>query len=447
MAHGHNRCKIKVTIMPQSWGRYFKYDHHIISPSWLTDLSELNANGDLWLPYGLGRSYGDSCLNQDHTLVTTTNLNRLISADWHKGEVKCQAGMSLDQLLQVIVPRGYFVPVTPGTKYITLGGAVANDIHGKNHHLEGTFGCHISSFGLWRSGEGHLECSREQNPELFAATIGGLGLTGLITWVTLRLKPISSAMIDTETIKFNSLDEFLSLNQESQAYTYSVAWFDCLHETDRGHFIRGNHSQQDGPLTPHKDPKLTVPCNLPGFLLNPLSMKLFNKAYYSRLRANAITAVQHYDPFFYPLDMIHQWNRIYGTSGFFQYQFVLPFAAAQACKEVLAKIRASRQGSFLAVLKAFGDRPSPGLLSFPIPGITLTLDFPNRGAKTLNLLKELEPIILAGGGRFYPAKDSMMSPKAFQASCPQLNAFLPHVDPQMSSSFWRRVNPENTTQQ
>ncbi len=426
-----------------SWGRYFRVEQKLHHADWSTEVARAFDEPGLILAHGLGRSYGDSCLNEGANLLITTGFDRFLGANWDLGLVRCAAGMSLDTLLKEAVPRGFFVPVTPGTKYVTVGGAVANDVHGKNHHSMGTFGRHVVSFELIRSTGERLVCSPTQNSELFAATIGGLGLTGIMTWIDIQLLKIPSSDIDAEVVKFKSFEEFLELSEASDKdFVYTVAWFDCMQTQDRGHFIRGNHSKESRELKPHRDPKLLVPIEFPGWALNPLTMKAFNKLYYNRIVGQIKTMRQHYEPFFYPLDAIHHWNRIYGKRGFFQYQIVLPPGEEAAFQKILARIRSSQQGSFLAVLKTFGSLPSPGILSFPMAGTTLTLDFPNRGAKTGKLFAELEDEVLEHGGRFYPAKDSVMSPRAFRASYPRLGEFLSWLDPRCSSSFWRRVNRE-----
>ena len=397
------------------------------------------------LPYGLGRSYGDCCLNDGGALVCTAGMNRLLAFDAETGLIRCEAGACLDDVLKFIVPRGWFLPTTPGTRFITVGGAIANDVHGKNHHRAGTFGRHVRQFELLRSDGGRRICSPQENPEWFAATIGGLGLTGLITWAEFSLRKIGSAMIEMETIKFQNLDEFLQITGESDAqFEHTVAWVDCLargKRQGRGIFMRGNHAPAgSGPLVAHQPPKLGVPLNFPGVALNALSVRLFNALYHGRVRQRVSRSVLHYGPFFYPLDAINHWNRIYGRHGFFQYQFVLPFSSdAAALRDIFGRVAHSGQGSFLAVLKTLGKLKSPGWMSFPIPGITLALDFPNRGARTLALFDELDRVVLEAGGRFYPAKDARMSAACFLKSYPQWKAFAEFIDPSFSSSFWRRV--------
>jgi len=429
-----------------SWGRHFHFKQYVKRLFWRhDDLSFMKDSEITMLPYGLGRSYGDVCLNEDGMLLDTAGMNHFMEFNTETGKITCEAGVSLEDLSRLTVPKGWFIPVTPGTKFVTIGGAIANDIHGKNHHAAGTFGAHVLRFELVRSTGERLICSAEEHPELYRATIGGLGLTGLITWAEIQLKPVQSPHIDSEVIKFTSLDEFYRISAESdETFEYTVAWVDCLADwpnEGRGLFIRGNHHTGD-----HKKgaelPKqyLSVPIHLPNMTLNRHTVKLFNKVFYARERKQHSKRLMHYDKFFYPLDRIDNWNRIYGKAGMYQYQFVLPEENLDAIVPVLQKIAESGQASFLAVLKKFGDVPSPGMLSFPFKGITLALDFPNRGRTTIDLLKSLDVIVLQNGGRFYPAKDSIMSPASFAASYPDWEEFAKHIDPQFSSSFWRRVS-------
>lgn len=432
----------------ESWGRYPKSEPAAVEPVyWRSEPLRLDRFDRPVLPYGLGRSYGDSCLNDGGVLLDTLGLNRFISFDTDRGILRCEAGVTVDEILEVIVPHGWFLPVTPGTKHVTVGGAIANDIHGKNHHVAGTFGCHVTKFELERSTGERIICSPTENAELFRATIGGLGLTGLILWAEFTLKSIDNAMIQMERIRFASLDEFFEISAESaDTYEYIVAWIDCLaqgSELGRGVFIRGNHVEGDHGLMTNGDSFLRVPFEFPSFALNPLTMKAFNSAYYRSQLRKHVRKIVHYEPFFYPLDAVGDWNKIYGRRGFFQYQCVVPTGAdGAAIREIIRRIVESGQASFLDVLKEFGDVPSPGMLSFPRPGVTLALDFPNEGEKTLALFDELDALVREGGGVVYPAKDARMSAENFQAFYPEWKAFSRYVDPNFSSSFWRRVTCE-----
>jgi len=389
------------------------------------------------LAYGLGRSYGDSCLSE-RTLMDISKLNRLLGADYQDGWIRCEAGTSLAEILKIIVPKGWFLPVTPGTKFVTVGGAIANDVHGKNHHRAGTFGGYVRKIALCRSDEGLLICGPQQNTGLFRATIGGLGLTGVIVWAEIQLKPIPGARIQVETLPFSSLQEFMALTSESdQTHEYTVAWLDCFSgRRTKGIFFRGNH--KSGSVRFHSRHH-KVPFALPDWLLNRLTIKLFNSAYSTRKHWGRRQSIVPYEPFFYPLDSLQGWNLLYGKRGFLQYQCVVPEQSVAAVEEMLDLVAASGMGSFLAVLKKFGGVPSPGMLSFPRPGLTLSLDFPMRGQRTLSLLDTLDQVVMKGGGGLYPAKDARMSATMFQASFPNWREFRQFMDAKFSSSFWQRV--------
>jgi FAD/FMN-containing dehydrogenase len=397
------------------------------------------------LTFGLGRSYGDSCLNDGGHLIDTSHLDRFISFDSGSGLFACEAGVSLAGILAFILPHGWFLPVTPGTKFVTVAGAVANDVHGKNHHRAGTFGCHVTRFELLRSDGSRYLCSKDENPELFRATIGGLGLTGVILWVEFKLRRIASAFITSHKKPFGSLAEFAALSASAdKTDEFTVSWLDCLSPKGRGVFIAGNHVEEsDGSLSkPVPQPKLSVPLDAPGFLLNRLSVAAFNQLYYSMNRGGSNNTKTHFDPFFYPLDAIGKWNRMYGSRGFLQYQFVVPDEHEDLVYEILKRLVKSGRASFLAVLKKFGGIASPGMLSFPRPGTTLALDLPYR-PDTVRLLEELDAMLrTCPGTRIYPAKDARMSPETFTHSFPQWREFKRYIDPRFSSSFWRRVTSE-----
>jgi L-gulonolactone oxidase len=431
-----------------SWGRVLRARHAVARPRWRDELPGLieegTGAGRKLLGIGLRRSYGDSGLNPDGAVVDMTGLDRAVAFDPQARLLRAEAGMSLDAVLQLLVPRGFFLPVTPGTRFVTLGGAVANDVHGKNHHRTGTFGGWVRRLGLLRSDGRAIELGPDDDSGSFAATVGGLGLTGLIAWVEIEVMPIASAMMAVETIPFGGLDEFFALAAESDAvFDYTVAWVDCLAQGDalgRGIFSRARHAAA-GPLAlPPNRRRSSLPLDAPGFVLNPATVKAFNALYYANARRKAGRATVPCDQFFYPLDAIGGWNRLYGRRGLYQYQSVVPPAAArETTQAMLEAVAASGEGSFLAVLKTFGDRPSPGMLTFPRPGTTLALDFANSGASTLALLDRLDAIVREAGGRLYPAKDGRISAAMFRAGYPNWESFAPHVDPAFSSSFWRRV--------
>lgn len=428
-----------------SWGRLRRVPHEVVRPAFLDNARAVVRPGDTsLLCYGMGRSYGDVCLNENGRLIVTDMLDRIITFDREKGILCAEAGLTLDRLLRVVVPHGWFAPVVPGTKFVTLGGAVANDVHGKNHEQVGTFGVHVRAVGLARSTGEMLTLSRDKNAELFAATIGGLGLTGVILWVELQLSAIRSALIDTETVAIGDLAAFFRLAEESRDWPYTVAWIDCLAQggaTGRGFFIRGRPAETGG-LSLHATSRLAVPLDAPGGLLNARTIGLFNTLY--RHRPWVLGAKQmHYDAFFFPLDAVAHWNRLYGPHGFFQHQSAVPMAHAfETLHKLLGLTAEFGEGSFLVVLKLFGEKPSPGALSFPLPGATLALDFPNKGEGTRRLLDRMADVVLAAGGRLYPAKDATMSGEAFRAGYPAWRTVEAQRDPAIMSDFWRRVTSD-----
>ncbi len=390
---------------------------------------------------GLGRSYGDSCLNDGNTLLLARGLNRFLEFDSQQGVLVAEAGVSLGEILDFAVPRGWFLPVSPGTRFVTLGGAIANDVHGKNHHVAGSFGNYVSRFGLVRSDLGPLVCTPSETADLFAATIGGLGLTGTIQWAELQLKPIVNEWLDTETIRFGDLSEFFQLSRESEArFEYIVAWVDCLSKSFRGLFFRGNHdeSRPRGEQVP-KDSPLMVPVDLPEWALNRWTGVLFNQFMYRKQWARETRQTMRYEPFFYPLDAVRDWNRVYGKRGLLQWQCLIPVEAAEkTIPAILREIPLSGQASFLTVLKTMGSSPSRGWLSFAGRGVTLALDFPCT-AGAFRLLERIDAMVFEAGGRLYPAKDARMPAEGFLKSYPRWRDLEEIRDPRYSSSFWRRV--------
>jgi FAD/FMN-containing dehydrogenase len=438
-----------------SWGRAHPAAHQALGVSSRHQPLALPDEGTV-LPFGNGRSYGDSNLNPGGALLLGTQLDRFIAFDPATGVLRCEGGVLLSTILRLVVPQGWFLPVTPGTQFVTMGGAIANDVHGKNHHLAGSFGNHILQFELLRSDGSRRTCSPHENADWYAATIGGLGLTGLITWAEIQLKRISNPYLDTESIKFRSLEEFFELSRTSERdFEYTVSWIDCAFtgkRLGRGLFNRGNHaaatmdvSQLPGNLPSGvAEHSRRVPLTPPISLINPISLKSFNTLYFNKQRVDAVRSLQHYRPFFYPLDALLEWNRIYGPQGFYQYQCAVPHEGAlKATRQLLEAIAQSGMGSFLAVLKQFGEPASRGMLSFPEPGTTLALDFPNQGPRLHKLFAALDAIVQDAGGRLYPAKDGRMGAAIFKAGYPRWSEFAAYVDPRFSSGFWRRVM-ENT---
>lgn len=425
-----------------SWGRVHRLGHRVLRPRHRdsldpADAARLAVNGTV-LAHGMGRSYGDSPLNGDGTLIVTCNLDRILSANWETGIVRAEAGLTLDALIRISVPRGWFPAVVPGTKFVTLGGAVANDVHGKNHHTSGSFGSHVEALGLLRSQGRRLTLSRNENSELFSLTIGGLGLTGLIEWVEIRMIPILSSRLEVESNRFDQLDVFFDLCNDSADWPYTVAWIDCFSSLGRGIFSRGRFVAE-GPLETHRDGRLEWPMETPGIALNRYSISAFNQVYW-RLPKTGTGQRSEYNGFFFPLDGIREWNRLYGRRGFYQHQSLLPPDEARpGLRALLEEIRRSGQGSFLAVLKNFGPERSPGRLSFGGEGYSLALDFANKGSSTLALLARLDAIVRPRGGRIYPAKDGRMAGDFFRESYPRWSELEAMRDPAFSSSFWRRV--------
>jgi FAD/FMN-containing dehydrogenase len=430
-----------------SWGHFPYHPQAVHSIAWL-DLAHpqwraLRSMLGTTLAFGNGRSYGDSCLAQSGHVLEMSGLDRIIHADWEHGIILAEPGITLEKILEVAIPRGWILPVMPGTKYATLGGAIANDVHGKNHHVRGTFGRHVRSLCLARS-DGHvMECSPATNPEMFAATIGGLGLTGLILRAEIQLMPITSSLVDVKKVCFPHLDGFFEASEALDAsHEYNVAWIDCLARgpsLGRGFCAAGNHAP-NGPLEFDRKKKRKILFTPPISPINPLTLRAFNGLYYRRQCSRASASSIGYDRYFFPLDGLLDWNRLYGAAGFQQYQCVLPAAnAREALRAALSTISASGTGSFLAVLKRYGDLRSPGLLSFPLAGTSLALDFPQRDAANQSLFSSLDAIVREAGGRIYPAKDAHMSGADFRLAYPHWPELEVLRDPAMMSRFWERV--------
>ena len=422
-----------------NWGKYPVVSAPLIRYEAGRSLNEELKNLN-WIPRGMGRCYGDASLG--HAMVSGLGLRRLLAFDELTGILSCEAGVTFADLLETFVPRGWFPPVTPGTKFVSLGGAIASDVHGKNHHSEGAFSRHVLRFDLLLASGEVVTCSANQHPDLFHATFGGMGLTGLILRLTLVLKPIGTSQIDMESIKARNLEEILDISEQFGDATYSMAWIDCLSRgSSRGRSIlmKGEHAtpeqlgaaQRENPLAIPQKRKLNVPIDFPAFVLNPLSIKAFNFLYYHKQLARRVRKLTDYDSFFYPLDAIHNWNRIYGKRGFVQYQCVFPRAASrEGLGEVLDRTARANMGSFLAVLKLFG--PQQGLMSFPMEGYTLALDFPVSN-RLFPFLDALDEVVAGLGGRVYLTKDARLKPEMLARMYPNLPRFqdvLREVDPE-----------------
>lgn len=427
------------TDIIEPWGKIGGGSCETVEMRWVGD-GFPQTKSETLLPFGLGRSYGDSCFNREGAICLTRPLRLFEAFSPDTGELTCGGGTSLEEILLEFVPRGWFPPVVPGTKFVTVAGSIANDIHGKSHHSQGTWGRHVKSLVLLRSDrEEPVRCSPTENPELFSATIGGLGLTGIIVSATIGLHRIASSTIDSALTPFGSIEEFFEINSAC-TFPYTVAWVDLGAKganTGRGIYISGDFAKGGG-LTVHKKTRVEAP-GAPNWALNPLTVRAFNTLYRMRARHHKIVPT-HYEPFFFPLDAVGGWNKIYGKRGFYQYQSVVPMAAAEgATKEMLSAVAESGEGSFLSVMKTFGELPSPGLLSFPSPGFTLAMDFPNNGVQTLRLMERLDDIVGEARGRLYPAKDGRMSGERFRSQYPQWETLERLRDPKINSTFWRRT--------
>lgn len=424
-------------VAVNAWGRLGTSDHRMQVLNDRTRVTENIHGQHQGLAFGMGRSYGDVCLNPGGTLWDLRSLDRFIAFDEQTGRLRCESGTLLREIQRFGVPRGWMLPVVPGTQYVTVGGAIANDIHGKNHHGYGCFGDHVTQLTLARTSGEILNCV--PGDTMFAATVGGLGLTGVITEAELQLRRVPGPWLDVETLPYEDLEEFFTLADASEAdWEYTVSWIDCLHPSGRGIFMRANSVAADQPEPPSRA-DLRFPFVPPISLVNRLSLRPFNALYY-HLKKTQAHHLQHYVQFFHPLDRIQNWNRLYGPQGFYQYQCVLPREVGAAGVQALLKtISSAGMGSFLAVLKTFGQRESVGMLSFARPGVTLALDFPNAGAPTRALFERLDAIVMEAGGRLYAAKDARMPRALFEAGYPRLKDFLPLRDAGISSAMSRRL--------
>lgn len=424
----------------RSWGGQSVTPSRVITPA-SPDAAQCPAGS--YLPVGAGRSYGDSCLPAKGALIATRGLKAVVSFDQETGRLKAEAGLLLADVLSLVIPQGWFLPVTPGTRWVTLGGALANDVHGKNHHRRGSFGEHILAFELVRSDGARMVCSRSDNADMFVATIGGMGLTGLVTWLEIQLLKVPSPWLAQETTAFESLEEFTSLDsQAAQSHEYTVAWVDALAKGSRlgrGVFMKANHADCETATSPDRGALVGVPFMPPARIVPALAIAALNPVY----RWNALRkprAVLDYRPFFYPLDAIDGWNRLYGPRGLRQFQCVVPVKnAAAAMSAMIETAQARRQPSWLAVVKRFGDQKPEGLMSFARPGYTIALDFPHRGVKTDALFTALQKLAMDAGGAINPYKDSSMTPDAFRQSFPQWQVFEDFIDPAAASMFSQRM--------
>lgn len=424
-----------------SWGGLSVKNPRLLAPDqYLTS----GVKSDGALPFGNGRSYGDSCLNAAGSAITSQSANRILSFDRSSGLLEADAGILLSDIIAAVAPHGWFPVVVPGTQFVTLGGAIANDIHGKNHHRRGTFGCHVVELLLERSDQGSLLLKSDEESGLFDATIGGMGLTGLIRKATIQLMKIGSSSISQVTTRFDNLEAYFGLADEADAqHEYAVAWIDSLvkgKHFGRGHLIAGDHAAEGEHPQRKSAPRLNIPLTPPISPLQGPFLKLFNESYFRSAPVGRSEQLVAFDKFFFPLDRIGRWNRLYGPRGLHQHQSVIPPENAfEVIKSLLECTQRNHHGSFLTVLKRFGSLPSPGILSFPRPGFTLTLDFPDKGGVTHRLLEQLDDITIQAGGAVNPYKDRRMSSATFRASFPNWQEIEELRDPALMSDFWRRT--------
>lgn len=417
-----------------SFGRLVQPFHDI---SYLHDRHQLlDLKGHAFgLPYGMGRSYGDVCLNTQGLLWQTRGLDRFIAFDKASGKLTCEAGVLLSEIQRLVMPHGWTLPVTPGTQWVTVGGAIANDIHGKNHTRRGTFGEHIRYLRLMRTDGSELRCSLNQNTDWLRTTIGGVGLTGVIVEAEIQLCAIQSAFLETQVTPFHDIATGIALaEQAALSWEHVVVWLDST-KPGWGLLMQGKWSDWEGVVKTGKVRQLPpVPCSL----IHPCSIKPLNWLYYQHKKR--MPRYLPYTDFLYPLDGIVNWNAVYGPKGFYQYQAVVDKACAEAVlKEMMQAMHAAQHPASLATLKLFAERKPAGLLSFAKTGVTFAFDFPNQGEKTRALLKRFDTLILEARGRVYLAKDASMSRDLFEAGYPEASIFLRYKDLKIRSDLYQRL--------
>jgi decaprenylphospho-beta-D-ribofuranose 2-oxidase len=420
-----------------NWGNYPVVQAAIKSFKSVSEIRNILKTQDFFAARGNGRCYGDSSLQS--TIISTLKFNHILAFDPANATITCQSGVTFDDLIQFLVPKGFFLPVTPGTKFITVGGAVASDIHGKNHHLDGSFGRHIIILDLLLASGEVVQCGPSEETELFHATCGGMGLTGMILSVQFKLKRIQRNQIEQVSIKAKNLEEIFSLFEEYKSSTYSVAWIDCLQRgksLGRSLLMVGEHAASGNTGSVKSKSKFAIPFYFPDWVLSFWSIKLFNLLFYHKQFVVRKKSTVSLDQFFYPLDFISSWNKMYGKSGFVQYQFVLPLAnSKEGMRRILMEIGKNGTGSFLAVLKLFGKQDT-GIISFPMEGYTLALDFPVKPG-LFDFLDRLDKIVLEYGGRIYLTKDARMKQEMFWHSYPNAKQFEKLVQVHNATFKWR----------
>ena len=424
-----------------TWGRLKAPPQATIS---LNDLSDayksIKNSAKSGIPYGLGRSYGDVSLNPNGIVWKTNKLDKYVSFNESTGLLCCESGVTLQSIQRLLAPRGWGLPVSPGTQMVTVGGAIANDVHGKNHCTHGSFGNNVNEIVLMRTTGEIIECGPTKNSGWFSATVGGLGLTGVILTAKIQLKKFTNPWMDIETLHFNNLEEFFSIHESSKSHwEHTVSWIDPTSKTNRGFYMRGNPSTIDKPdksMARTRSIKFSPPLSL----VNKYSYRPLNIAYYYKQKIGPSKKTIHYESFLYPLDNLLDWNKLYGPNGFFQYQcLVPPENGLHSLKTILDSVRSSGVSSFLNVLKIFGSQSSVGMLGFPGAGVTIAIDFPNQGKRTALLFESLDKIVSESGGKLYAAKDARMPPDIFKSGYPKSDEFLTYRDPGLSSGFSQRI--------
>ena len=424
------------TVRLTGWGRVSPSFAELASPATAADAARQlsGAGGRGVIPRGLGRSYNNAAQCDGGVVISTARLNRILALDAATGVVTCEAGVSLEQLMVAGLPAGWFVPVSPGTRQVTVGGAIAADVHGKNHHVAGSFARHVRSFDLLLPDGEPRTVTEASDPALFWATAGGMGLTGLIAAATIQLKRVATSRVRVDTVRTADIDQTMAVLAEHDGrFGYTVAWSDSLARgagLGRSVITSGDFAEPgDLSAADARDPfafrpaaRLGVPPGVPPGLINRYTVALANEAYYRRAPRSRSGEIQAIGPFFHPLDAIRNWNRVYGPGGFRQYQYVVPFGAESAVRRSFELVSQARAPSFVTVLKRFGAG-DPGLLSFPMPGWTLALDFPARTPALAELLGSLDRLVVQAGGRVYLAKDSRVPPDVLAEMYPRLPEF------------------------
>lgn len=433
--------------MVQSWGRILNLTHDQKNIQ-KDDLQFASGNENLSTFHAGGRSYGDSCLNNGGLILKTSSFDNILGFNPLTGIIKVESGVTISDMCDFTFPQGWVLPVVPGSKYVTIGGAVAHDVHGKNHSRSGSFGTHILRICLVRSDGETLILSATQNKELFAVTISGLGLTGFIQWIEIQLCSVDTPYLDVEHIKFTKPEQYFELSDDSTQWPYMVGWLDL--SAGKEHFGRGifTRARHVSSISQHQKANRNINLNItpsmgvPSVLINRLTSKAFNFLYYHRPKSK-FTGLEYFDDFHFPLDRIQNWNRLLGNRGFYQHHCMLPHDCAQEVfVEILTHVRRSSEVPMLAVIKTHGQETSPGLNSFCFKGYGLAIDFANRGISTFNFLQALNQLVTMKGGRMYPAKDQTMRAEEFKIGYPNWKMIERYRDPELTSAFWQRVSGE-----